>query len=314
MHLRTLVAFARLGGAPPGDSQAADKAGQTRDFLARHGIECPTITGAGTFEFEAASGVHTELQCGCYIFMDGDYGRNRDRDGAPTKAFEPSRFVWATVMSHPAEDRAIVDAGLKALAFDRSARRDLRARLRRARKARPIGRHQPPRARRQDPPDPGHCDPTVNLYDWYVCIRNNRVEQLGPITARGAGSLTFAAWPSRCGPRSLCEKQALTVRRSVFYHIWYEQDISRLGTGPGLAAAAGAAGSGSGGHVAHFVRDTVCHAVDLSAILASCGEARGYPPYHPGMMVALLRYGYSQGVYSSRRLARAAKSGWILPR
>jgi Putative serine dehydratase domain len=33
---------------------------------------------------------------------------------------------------------------------------------------------------------PGHCDPTVKLYDWYVCIRNNRVEQLWPITARGA--------------------------------------------------------------------------------------------------------------------------------
>ena len=33
---------------------------------------------------------------------------------------------------------------------------------------------------------PGHCDPTVNLYDWYVCIRDNRVEQLWPITARGA--------------------------------------------------------------------------------------------------------------------------------
>ena len=32
----------------------------------------------------------------------------------------------------------------------------------------------------------GHCDPTVNLYDWYFCIRNNRVEQLWPITARGA--------------------------------------------------------------------------------------------------------------------------------
>jgi D-serine deaminase-like pyridoxal phosphate-dependent protein len=29
-------------------------------------------------------------------------------------------------------------------------------------------------------------DPTVNLYDWYVCIRNNRVEQVWPITARGA--------------------------------------------------------------------------------------------------------------------------------
>jgi 3-hydroxy-D-aspartate aldolase len=35
---------------------------------------------------------------------------------------------------------------------------------------------------------PGHCDPTVNLYDWYVCIRGGRVEQLWPITARGAVS------------------------------------------------------------------------------------------------------------------------------
>jgi D-serine deaminase-like pyridoxal phosphate-dependent protein len=33
---------------------------------------------------------------------------------------------------------------------------------------------------------PGHCDPTVNLYDTYVCMRNGRVEALWPITARGA--------------------------------------------------------------------------------------------------------------------------------
>jgi len=33
---------------------------------------------------------------------------------------------------------------------------------------------------------PGHCDPTVNIYDWCVGIRSNRVEQLWPITARGA--------------------------------------------------------------------------------------------------------------------------------
>jgi len=78
--------------------------------LARHGIECPTVTGAGTgsFEFETASGVYTELQCGSYIFMGADYGRNRDRDGAPTKAFEQSLFVRATVMSRPTEDRATV--------------------------------------------------------------------------------------------------------------------------------------------------------------------------------------------------------------
>ena len=70
------------------------------------------MIGTGSFEFEAASGVYTELQCGSYIFMDADYGRNLDRDGAPTKAFEPSLFVWATVMSRPTDDRATVDAGL----------------------------------------------------------------------------------------------------------------------------------------------------------------------------------------------------------
>ena len=107
-----------MGRAAPSDRPAIDKAAHTRDLLARHGIECPTVTGAGSFEFEVASGVYTELQCGSYIFMDADYGRNLDRDGAPTRAFEPSLFVWATVMRRPADDRAIVDAGLKALAFD----------------------------------------------------------------------------------------------------------------------------------------------------------------------------------------------------
>ena len=86
-------ASARLGRAPPGDSPRRS-------------------TGAtGSFEFESASGVDTELQCGSYIFMDADYGRNLDHDGAPTKAFEPSLFVWATVMNRPAEDHANVDAG-----------------------------------------------------------------------------------------------------------------------------------------------------------------------------------------------------------
>ena len=43
--------------------------------------------------------------------MDANYGRNIDRDDVP------SIFVWATVVSRPTEDHAIVDAG-KALAFD----------------------------------------------------------------------------------------------------------------------------------------------------------------------------------------------------
>lgn len=61
------------------------------------------------------------------------------------------------------------------------------------------------------------------------------------------------------------------------------------------------------GHLAHFVRDTVREGLDLSGILGSYTEERGYPPYHPGMMVALLLYGYSRGVYSSRRLSQACE-------
>ena len=61
------------------------------------------------------------------------------------------------------------------------------------------------------------------------------------------------------------------------------------------------------GHMAHFVRDTVREALDLSAILGTYSEERGYPPYHPGMMVALLLYGYSRGLSSSRQLARACE-------
>jgi transposase len=61
------------------------------------------------------------------------------------------------------------------------------------------------------------------------------------------------------------------------------------------------------GHLAHLVRDTVRTALDLSAILSSYEEDRGYPPYHPGMMTALLLYAYSQGVYSSRRIARGCE-------
>src|SRR5215208_234072 len=60
-------------------------------------------------------------------------------------------------------------------------------------------------------------------------------------------------------------------------------------------------------HLAHFVRDTVREALDLSTILNTYTEERGFPPYHPGMMVALLLYGYSRGIYSSRQLARACE-------
>lgn len=58
------------------------------------------------------------------------------------------------------------------------------------------------------------------------------------------------------------------------------------------------------GHLVYFLREVVGD-LDLSAITAIYErESRGYPPYHPQMMVSVLLYGYCLGVTSSRRLAR----------
>jgi len=59
------------------------------------------------------------------------------------------------------------------------------------------------------------------------------------------------------------------------------------------------------GHLAHFVRDTMRDELDLSEVMAAYDEERGYPPFHPVMMTALLLYAYCQGLYSSRRIAKA---------
>ena len=61
------------------------------------------------------------------------------------------------------------------------------------------------------------------------------------------------------------------------------------------------------GHVSHFVRNLVREDLDLSEITGAYGELCGYPPFDPAMMTALLLYAYSQGVYSSRRMARACE-------
>lgn len=57
------------------------------------------------------------------------------------------------------------------------------------------------------------------------------------------------------------------------------------------------------GHLARFVSDLV-DGLDLSAIEDTYDEERGYPPYHPRMMVKVLLYSYATGNYSSRRIAR----------
>jgi D-threonine aldolase len=172
---------------------AASLALSARRSLEEIGLRCETVTGAGTgtFLLEAASGAYNEVQPGSYVFMDADYNRNRWDEDWPR--FEQSLFVLAAVMSAPAPDRVIVDAGLKASSVDSGMPEvhawpgleyvkasDEHGVIEVAADARV------PALGERMLLVPGHCDPTVNLHDWFVCVRRGKVESLWPIAARGA--------------------------------------------------------------------------------------------------------------------------------
>jgi D-serine deaminase-like pyridoxal phosphate-dependent protein len=174
-------------------ASAAADARRTRESIVAAGIACDLVTGAGTgtWQLERDSGVYDELQPGSYVFMDADYGRNA---AAPSELrFEQSLYVLASVMSVPAAERAIVDAGLKAFSFD-SGLPLVHGRAG-AEYVKASDEHGVLRVRADAPPVaqgervwliPGHCDPTVNLYDWIVAVRSGVVEGVWPIEARGA--------------------------------------------------------------------------------------------------------------------------------
>jgi D-serine deaminase-like pyridoxal phosphate-dependent protein len=186
-HLRTPQERERAIAA------AVERVTVTRRMMEAAGLSCDIVTGAGTgtWPLERDSGVYDELQPGSYVFMDVDYGRNTL---APTDlAFEQSLFVLASVMSVPARERAIVDAGLKAFSLDSGLPRVHDAPgLEYAKASDEHGVLTVDPARTAPVLGeivrlvPGHCDPTVNLYDWLVAYRGTRVEAVWPIAARGA--------------------------------------------------------------------------------------------------------------------------------
>ncbi|MDJ0993746.1 MAG: DSD1 family PLP-dependent enzyme [Dinoroseobacter sp.] len=164
------------------------------DTLKAEGLECDIVGGGGTgsYYFEGNSGVYNELQCGSYAFMDADYGRILDKDGKRIDQgeWENALFILTSVMSHAKADKAICDAGLKAQSVDSGL---------------PVifGRDDVEYVKCSDEhgviadPDgklkvndklklvPGHCDPTCNVHDWYVGVRDGKVEAIWPVTARG---------------------------------------------------------------------------------------------------------------------------------
>ncbi|WP_306046652.1 3-hydroxy-D-aspartate aldolase BhcC [Nioella sp. MMSF_3534] len=162
--------------------------------LKANGLEPELVSGGGTgsYYFESNSGVYNELQCGSYAFMDADYGRILDENGQRIDRgeWENALFILTSVMSHAKADKAIVDAGLKAQSVDsglpvvfgrddveyvkcsdeHGVVSDPKGALKVNDKLRLV---------------PGHCDPTCNVHDWYVGVRNGKVEALWPVSARG---------------------------------------------------------------------------------------------------------------------------------
>ncbi len=164
------------------------------EALRKEGLACDIVGGGGTgsYYFEGTSGVYNELQCGSYAFMDADYGRIHDKDGKRIDdgEWENALFILTSVMSHAKADKAICDAGLKAQSVDSGlpfvyGRKDVE-----------YIKCSDEHGVISDPNGvlkvndklklvPGHCDPTCNVHDWYVGVRNGKVETLWQISARG---------------------------------------------------------------------------------------------------------------------------------
>jgi 3-hydroxy-D-aspartate aldolase len=162
------------------------------EALSSAGISCPRVTGAGTgsYAIEIETGEYDEVQPGSYIFMDADYAKNELDSKAV--AFQQSLLVHATVMSVAVNGQAVLDAGYKALSVDSGfpvvwqkdlsvlGMSDEHTRIQQETAA-------PLRLGDRICLVPGHIDPTVNLHDWYVGVRNGNVEALWPIAAKGPG-------------------------------------------------------------------------------------------------------------------------------
>ncbi|GKS87742.1 MULTISPECIES: DSD1 family PLP-dependent enzyme [unclassified Acidovorax] len=177
-----------------------EAARHTRDLITAAGLPVPLVTGAGTgtLVHEAASGVYGELQAGSFLFMDADYAGNEREPAQP--AFEHALFVKTQVISSQ-ETHAVCDAGHKSHAIDSGlpivAMLPPERALRYANGGDEHGilyadgnKARLPSLGRMLWLIPGHCDPTVNLYDFLIGVRGGLahgvVERIIRVDARGA--------------------------------------------------------------------------------------------------------------------------------
>jgi 3-hydroxy-D-aspartate aldolase len=164
------------------------------------GIALPIVTGSGTgtYDFDAEADVFTELQAGSYVFMDVEYIAAL-RDGRNTLPFETSLFVQTAVVSVASAKApggyVTTDAGLKCFATEGPKPEIISGGLPEASYDYAGDEHGrlfftpatgavPALGQRIELMTP-HCDPTVNLHDFYHVVRGDTLVDIWPIDARG---------------------------------------------------------------------------------------------------------------------------------
>jgi D-serine deaminase-like pyridoxal phosphate-dependent protein len=158
------------------------------DQIRAAGIDVKLVSAAGTGTYNISGNVEgvTELQCGSYIFMDGDYLE-------VFNDFEPALSVLATVISRQKQDVAIVDMGLKSISMDRGLAEVLSPPTASIIKHSeehtavnlPDAASQALKVGDKVQSRPTHGDTTINLHEYYFGIRNGKLEQAIPIPGRG---------------------------------------------------------------------------------------------------------------------------------
>ncbi len=152
------------------------------------GLAPPAVTGAGTgtYALDLAAGVYTELQCGSYALMDVEYADcDAPEDHWP---FAPAVFVVTTVVSAQHAGHVTCDAGLKAVALDGPPPRVVAPagatwRAMGDEHGMITGPHSPGEGGLVFL-QPGHCDPTINLYDALFAADEQGGLERWPVDAR----------------------------------------------------------------------------------------------------------------------------------
>lgn len=167
---------------------------ETVHALADRGLAPAVVTGGGTgtYDIDCAVPEITDLQVGSYVFMDQEYRLIGGCDGEWFDDFEVALTVLATAISQPLDGAVTVDGGYKAFASDTVNPQPLEltdAEFRFAGDEHGVlVLHAPTQepllgtVQRFITP---HCDPTVNLYDWYWVCRDGLVTEMWPVAARG---------------------------------------------------------------------------------------------------------------------------------